>query len=540
VILSITPIPLLVLIMACVNASTLLLARGARRGHELAIRLAIGAGRARVVRQLLIESLLLGLLAAGAGLLLASWGLGAAGRQLSLSMPIDASVLVRALLVTLASVAASGLAPALHVTARTPFRAMGTAHADPADVQRAPRGRRLIVAQIALSIGVLTTATQLAAMIAARGGSAGTPPDRLLMASFDLDQLRFTPESAERFYAALVDRASNLPGVENAGLARGTAVWGLNTPPASIAALVVWQPGATAKDAGVILGGYAGGDLFRAVGLAVLEGRTFVPEDRHGWPRVAVVNDAYAKRIQGPALGRTLHVGLVQRGGHIDDGAFASGRDVEIVGVIQSASEPRYDVDGTPVPKIYLPAPLQPEPALTLYLRTRSKAETVAAPLRDLVHAIDPRVPILEIGSLTTWNERSMEWAPWLMRAATCMGLLSLALAAAGLLAVVSYAVAARGREFAIRMALGSHPRGVLALVLREAMRLVIAGFVIGGGLALLATKLLQTRFYGAQGLDVYAFAGSIALLIVVMLLASAVPAIRAARVDPVAALKEG
>jgi putative ABC transport system permease protein len=211
-----------------------------------------------------------------------------------------------------------------------------------------------------------------------------------------------------------------------------------------------------------------------------------------------------------------------------------------LVGVNHAARPPRYNVDGKPVPKIYLPVPLQPEPALTLYLRTRSKAETVAAPLRDLVHAIDARVPILEIGSLATWNERSMALAPLLMRAATFMGLLALVLAATGLLAVVSYAVAARGREFAIRMALGSQPRGVLALVLREAMRLVIAGVVIGGGLALLVTKLLQTRFRGAQGLDVYAFAGSTALLIAVMLLASAVPAIRASRVDPVAALKEG
>jgi predicted permease len=538
VILSITPIPLLVLTIACVNASTLLLARGARRSHELAIRLAIGAGRSRVVRQLMIESLLLGLLAAGAGVLLASRGLQIAGREISLSMPIDGRVLTWTLLVTLICVVMSGLAPALRVTALAPFRTVGANDANIVGARRGPRGRGLVVAQIALSIGVLATATQLAATVAAQGGSAGTPSDRLLMASFDLDQLRFTPEAAERFYATLVDRASSLPGVESAGLARSQAVWILRSnDPAS---LIVWQPGAMAKEARVILGGYAGGDLFRAVGLAVLEGRAFVPEDRHGWPRVAIVNDAYAKQMPGPALGRTLHVGLVQRGGHIDDGAFAVGRDVEIVGVIQSASEPRYNVDGKPVPKIYLPVPLQPEPALTLYLRTRTKAETVAAPLRDLVQAIDARVPILEIGSLATWNERSMELAPFLMRAATFMGLLALVLAATGLLAVASYAVAVRGREFAIRMALGSQPRGVLALVLREAMRLVLAGFVIGGGLALLVAKLLQTGFRGAQGLDTTAFARSTALLIVVMLLASAVPAIRASRVDPVTALKEG
>lgn len=546
--LVVMPIPILVLVIACVNASALLLARGARRRHELAIRLAIGAGRARIVRQLVIESVLLGLLAAGVGTLLASWILGIAGRQFSFvismdmpfNMPIDATVLAWTLAVTVVAAIASGIIPALRVTARAPFRALTTTHADADGLRPAPRGRRLVIAQIALSIGVLATATQLVSLVIAQGGSSGTPPERLLIASFDLDQLRVQPEVASRFYGELIDRVSILPGVEAAGLARRTAVWTFNRGKGP-GSLVVWQSGATAREGEVILGGYAGGDLLGALGLAVVEGRGFEPQDRGGLPRVAVVNEAFARQMDGPVLGRTLRVrGHVQGGGLTADESFAAGRDVQVVGVIQSAGEPRYSVDGEAVPKIYLPAPLQPEPALALYVRANDDADAVAAPVRDLVRAIDPRVPILEMGSLSTWNERAIGPVVWLTRAASVMGLVALLLTATGLLAVISYVVALRSREFAIRMALGSEPRGVLALVLRQAMGMVIIGFTIGGGLAILVTRLLQTQFRGAQSLDVAAFAGSSALLIVVMLLASAVPAVRASRVDPVAGLKEG
>lgn len=538
--LTVMLIPILVLVTACLNASALLLARGARRRHELAIRLAIGAGRARLVRQLVIESLLLALLAAGIGALLASWGLRIAGREFSILMPIDGVVLVSTLLVTAACAVACGLVPALRVTARAPFRALVTAHAGADGTRPIPKGRWLVMVQVALSIGVLATATQLVALVAAQGGSGGTPPDRLLMASFDLDQLRFTPEAAERFYAALVSRASSLPGIESAGLARRTAVWtfGQGKGPAS---LLVWKGGATARENTVVLGGYAGGDLFDALGLAVIEGRGFQAADRTGPPRVGVVNEAYARQVQGGALGRTLRVhGYVQRAKTTSDEAFAAGRDVQIVGVIRSANEPFYSRDGEAAPKIYLPTPLQAEPALTLYVSTRRDVGPFAGSLRDLVRTIDPRVPILEMGSLETFNERVMGPLVWMTRAGAAMGLVALGLTALGLLAVVAYAVAVRAREFAIRMAIGARPRGVLALVLRQAMRIVIAGFLIGAGLALLATKLLQAQFRGAQGLDLAAFAGSSALLIAVMLAASAVPAIRASRVDPVVALKEG
>jgi predicted permease len=535
------PIPIIVLVIACVNAANLMLARGSRQRREVAIRLAIGAGRARVARQLLLESLVLSLAATAVALPLAWSALSIVSARLMVPMPIDTTVLVWTLFVTIASTIVFGLMPAVRVTAHAPFQALSVSRVQTDGTPAESRGRRaLVIAQVALSIGVLTVASQLVTLIESDGGAAGTRPDRLLMASFDLDQLKLSPDAAAEFYRRLVDASSTMPGIESAGLARQTAVWtfGRGKGPGS---LVVWQPGQALRDAEVVVGGYAGGELFRALGLDVVEGRAFQPADRIGPPRVAIVNGVYARQMPGGrAVGQTVRVlGHSQWDRRSSAEGFAAGREVEIVGVIESASEPRYTRDGTPVSKIYLPSPLQPEPALTLYARTRADAASVAPALRALVSAIDPRVPVLSAGSLAAFNERSMGPSLWLTRTAAVMGVVALLLAAMGLFAVASYVAAQRSREFAIRLALGARPRGVLGLVLRQSMRLVTAGFVIGGAIALGVTQLFRTQFHGADGLDYGAFAGTTSLLAIVMLIASVVPAGRAARTNPVESLKE-
>jgi predicted permease len=538
----ILPIPTIVFAIACVNAANLMLARGSRRRRDVAIRLAIGAGRERVVRQLLLESLVLSLAAAAVAVPVAWWVLAVASSRLIVPMPIDATVLAWTFVVTLASTAAFGLVPALRVTARAPFRALSVARAVTDSTATESRGRRaLVIAQVALSIGVLATTTQLISMVESDGGSAGTPPDHLLMASFDLDQLKLAPAAADAFYARLVEAASALPAIESAGLARQNAVWtfGRGKGPAS---LVVLKPGDAPTQGEVVIGGYAGGDLFDALGLELVEGRAFGRDDRVGAPRVAIVNQVYARQMPGGrAVGQTVRVwGYIPGDRRPDAERLAEHRDVEIVGVIESAYEPRYSRAGEPVAKIYLPSPLQPEPALTLYARTRADATTAVPAIRTIVAAIDPRVPVLAVGSLALFNERSMGPALWLTRIASVMGVVALVLAAAGLLAVVSYVVSQRSREFAVRIALGARPAGVLALVVRQSMRMVAAGFAIGGSIAFGVSQVFRTQFRGAEGLDYPAFAGSIALLVAVMLLASVIPAGRAARMNPVDGLKEG
>ena len=457
----------------------------------------------------------------------------------ALSMPIDATVLAWTLVTAAVSAVASGLVPAFRVTAHAPLRALSVSRGATWETPAESRGKRvMVVVQVAVAIGVLVAGTQLISLVEGQGGSGGTPADRLFMASFDLAQLEFSPEAADAFYQRLLDGASRLPGADAVGLARRTAVWtfGRGKGPSSV---VVRVPG---REPEVVNGGYVGGDLFGAVGLRLIAGRTFTAADARSAPHVAVVNLAYAQQFpEGQALGRTIRVRqYVQSRRLSDKEALAASREVTIVGVIESAGERRYTLDGRPVGKIYLPSPLEPEPALTLYARSRGTAEAVARSVRDLASRIDPRVPIVEMGSLGSFNERSMGPGPWLARISALLGVVALVLAAAGLFAVVSYSVTQRAPEFAIRMALGANPRDLLQLVLTQSMTTVLIGFLLGGTIAVIVSRLIAAQFHGASGIDALAFGQSCALLISVMLLASAVPAMRAARVDPVANLKDG
>ncbi|MEX2272584.1 MAG: ABC transporter permease [Vicinamibacterales bacterium] len=535
-ILFVMAIPVLVLAIACVNAASLTLARGSRQRRDVAIRLAIGAGRGRVVRQLLLESLLLACMAAAAALPLAWLTLTAASGRLSLAMPIDAMVLAWTLLTAVICAVASGLVPAFRVTAHAPLQALSVSRAATEATPSESRGkRRMVVAQIALSIGVLVAASQLITLVEGQGGTGGTPSDRLLLTSFDLDQLRYPPESAADFYQRLLDGASHLPGAEAVGLARPTSVWtfGRGKGPGSV---IVWAPG---RESEIVIGGYAGGDLFGAIGLRLTTGRTFTAEDRTGPPRVAIVNQIYAEGLPDrQAVGRTVRVAAWRR--QTNKEALAEAREVTIVGVVESAGERRYTRDGKAVSKVYVPSPLGPEPALTLYTRARDRAEDLAPAIRALANRIDARVPIGDMGSLASVNERSMGPSHWLTRMSVLLGVIALLLAAAGLFATSSYAVTQRAREFAVRLALGADPRGVLTLVLTQSMKTVSIGFFIGSAVGLGVSRLVATQFPGAGGPNIPAIALSSALLVAVMLVASAIPAMRAAQVDLVASLKDG
>jgi putative ABC transport system permease protein len=355
------------------------------------------------------------------------------------------------------------------------------------------------------------------------------------MASFDLDQLRFHPDEASTFYQRLLDAASRLPDAEAVGLARPTSVWtfGRGKGPGSVLA---WAPGRKAE---VVIGGYAGGDLFGALGLRLLTGRLFTDADRVGPPRVAVVNLAYANTLpERQAIGRTIRLATWRR--QSDAEAQAESREVTIVGVVESAGERRYSLDGSPVGKVYVPSPLSAEPALTLYARSRGTADSLAPAMREAVSRIDARVPIMEMGSLASFNERSMALMPWLTRTSALLGVIALLLAAAGLFATASYSVTMRARELAVRLALGAEPRGLLMLVATQSLKTVSVGFLIGSTIAVGVSRLIAAQFPGADGLDVRAFGQSCAFLVAVMLIASLLPAMRAARIDPVANLKEG
>lgn len=235
----------------------------------------------------------------------------------------------------------------------------------------------------------------------------------------------------------------------------------------------------------------------------------------------------------GPAVGSLIRI--APRGQDRN-----SAIEVRIVGVIEPAIEPRLEQNGPPAAKIYLPSPIEPEPALTLYLRARGAATELAQPVRELVNRIAPRVPILEVGSLDEFNERSYSTQLWMARAAAVLGVIGLLLATGGLYGVSSYVVAMRSREIAIRMAIGAQPREILKMVLRQSLGMAAAGVLAGGAAAVAVSQVIQSEYHGIQKIDPAAFGGAAALFVAAMLLATAIPAVRAARVDPVANLKDG
>jgi putative ABC transport system permease protein len=524
------PIPILVLAIACVNAANLMMAHGAQRQREIAIRLAIGAGRARIIRQLLIESALLALVATAVAVPIASWGLQLASSPFNAPIPFDATVLALTILTAAGTTLVFGLTPAVRVSAQQPSSSLGPGTGKDALPAQSRTRRVLLIAQVALSMGLLSTAWQLVATVRLQAVSGGTPADRLLIARLDLQPLELTSSESESVYHNLLAGTSRLPGVEGAGLARHTSVWTFRQGTAS--AITVWRALDGPNDGHVTTGGYAGGDLFEAVGLRVVLGRGFTDADRQAPPHVAVVNETAAKSINGPAVGSTLRVG--PRGGD-----FASAIEVRVVGVIEPAHEPRLEQGEPPAAKVYLPSPIEPEPALALYIRTRGHATALAQPVRQLVNQVAPRAPILELASLKELNERSYATQLWLARAAAFLGIIGLLLATAGLYGVASYAVLLRSREIAIRMAVGARPEVILGMIIRQSMQVAAIGLLVGSAAAVVASRVIQAEYHGIQGIDRAAFGGSAMLFVAAMLLASAIPAFRASRVNPVETLKE-
>jgi putative ABC transport system permease protein len=455
-------------------------------------------------------------------------------------MPLNPTVLIGALATAFLTALAFGLVPALQATGQQPSAVLGTSPAGSGGTRSETRGRRALVAgQVALSLGLLAVGFQLTAGLESQAQPPGSDPDGLLLASFDLEQLRFSSGESDAFYEALVDGASRIPGVEAAGLAdrellwtweregnnsvvvdpRGTAAPGLE-PVNGLPGVFAFQEGQR-----FALGGSAGGDLFRAAGLDLLEGREFVAADRRAIPEVAIVTERLASQtFEGAALGRTLRVSTT-----------SMEADVRIVGIVESPAE----LSDPNLAVIFFPSPVHEGMARTLYLRADAPAGRLAPAVRDLVARLDPEVPILDIATLDQKIRADTLFERTLARAAAVLGIVALLLAGMGLYAVTSYSVAMRRREIAVRMALGARADRVVRMVLSQGLVLAIVGSVLGGLLAIGAGLVIQAEVFGVAGVPFATLAGSAALLAVTMLLASILPARRAARLDPNAVLRD-
>jgi predicted permease len=524
-------VPLLVLLIGCINAANLLLARGSRQVRDTAVRLALGASRWRIVRQLLVESVLLALLSAAATLPLVAWMLAAIQASVPIPLAIDASVVLYTVAASLASVVGFGLVPALRMSSARPGAALGSSRTGE-DRPRSRMRQGLVVAQVALSLGLLATGGQLVTGVKRLNDVTGAQdPARLLMVSFDLAQLKMAPSAAESFYQQLLERVRRLPGVERAGLTHAAGIW---TFGGRMGAVNVWPPGVEPKDGRTILGGFADGDLFEAVGLRLIRGRLFQPEDRVDRPRVAIVSRATSDRFfKGSALGQVIRVAASGQ-------RYPASQEVQIVGVIEPALDPNYvRTPDMAIPSIYLPARLQHEPALTLYIRAKNTPSALLPAIRDATDAIDSRVPFTWTGTLAERRYDRESESRLAAQGVAALGVIALLLACGGLYGVVSFFVSTRRREIGVRMALGAHPRGILELVMKQAMRMALLGAAIGGSIAIVLSGVLRASMHGIPALDPAAFALTALILVGAMLLAGLVPARRAARVDPIVVLRD-
>jgi predicted permease len=511
----------------------------------MALRLALGASRLRLVRQLISESLILAVGAALLALPLGWWGLQLIGASfVEWPMPLDGSVVAGALVTAFLTALGFGLVPALRATGLRPSAALGTSPEGSGGTRVESRGRRVLVAgQIALSLGLLASGLQLGS--AMESEPPGADPDRMLLASFDLAQLRMSSVESNAFYEALLDRASKLPGVEAAGLSGRDLLWSSSRGFGNEVFLsgrdLQWtadaQPGnltlVSPDGRRLTTGGSAGGDFFRAVGLELLHGRDFTPADRRDIPDVAIVTERLASIIQGGALGRSLSVATFP--GQPD-------ADVRIVGIVESPLQ----LYGQEVAAIFFPSPFFPSQfqsgtARTLYVRAQGPAGPLAPAIREIVAQLDRRVPLLELATLDEKirSDEDFQGKRVLAQTAAALGIVALLLASVGLYGVTSYSVAMRVREIAVRMALGARADRVVAMVLRQALAVAAIGAAIGGLLAIAAVIVIQAQVFGVSGLDVATLGGSAALLTAAMLMASILPALRAARLDPMAVLRQ-
>ncbi|HEX5708964.1 MAG TPA: ABC transporter permease [Pyrinomonadaceae bacterium] len=533
----------IVLLIACANVANLLLVRASARRKEIAVRLALGAGRGRLIRQLLTESLLLSTLGGVAGLALGWWAvdlLRAAPPPpgllpVSLDFTLDWRVLVFTLGLSVLTGLVFGLAPALQASRPDLIPTLkNDSSAHDQKHRRLNLRNALVVTQVALSLILLVGAGLfLRSLWRAQAIETGFDESRLLAAQLNINLLRYTRVQGREFYRQAVERVEGLPGVESATVARIVPLSGGS----SVRGLIIEGRGGAddfrSENAG---GGGAGLDTlsvsvvgpkyFQTVGVNLLKGRGFGETDKEESPPVVIVNETFAARHFGgeDVLGKRLSV----------NGPNGPWR--EIVGV---ARDSKYVTLGeAPTPYAYLPLAQNHETGMTLLVRTKNEPADLAPAVRQAVESLDRNLPVTNVRPMTEMIGNSLYAARMGAALVGVFGLLALVLAGVGLYGVMSYAVSQRSREIGIRMALGAQGRDVLRLVLGEGMMLAALGAVLGLAGAAAASRLLGSFLYGISTTDAAAFVVSALVLSLVALVANLIPARRATRVDPMVALR--
>ena len=522
----------LVLLIACVNVANLLLARAASRNREIALRLAIGANKRRLLQQLLTESVLLGLLGGVAGSLLAIWGVRLLvellGSDTNLPLAPDWRVLAFTITISLLTGIAFGLVPALQSLRVRVLPGLKDANrATPAPGSRLTLGKGLIAGQVALSLLVLFSAGLLVRSLQKlMTQNFGYERNHLVIARLDPTGAGYTTGNMKLLAQQLVARLAAAPEVRAVTYSTN----GLFAGTESGDAIIVPGFNAARPSDRNAMEDYVGPDYFRVVGIPILAGRGIEAQDTAA-TRVAVVNEAMAKRYfagQNP-IGRQFQ---------IDDPDWLA-KPITIVGISHDAKDHSSGIREDVKPRFYLAFQQVSDPVqIVLEAQVSGTPSSAVSNVLGQIRAADPRMPISFIQTLDRLVTDSAGNQIALAKLSTFFAGLALLLACVGLYGVMSYTVARRTREIGVRMALGARRGDVLQLVLRESMLLVAIGLVAGIPLALASTRVLHSFLFGLKSTDPLSLIAVIMLLGVVAAVAGFIPARRAAKIDPMVALR--
>ncbi|HJU43158.1 MAG TPA: ABC transporter permease, partial [Vicinamibacterales bacterium] len=525
----------IVLLIACANIANLLLARATKRRREIAIRLALGAKRVRLIRQLLTESLILAIGGGGLGILLAYWTIGAitSADNLQLPLPVDDSlamdgrVLVFTALLAVVTGVLFGLAPALQAS-RPDVVPVLKNEIVPSGVGR--RGilglftlrQALVVGQVALSlISLVAAGLFLRSLREARSIDTGFETKGVLVMTFNLGREGYTPERGQLFYQQVAERVTPLPGVRAAAVAQ-------NAPLAGGFLRSVFPEGAdtTTRDRILVQVNSVSPGYLDAIRVPLLRGRDFTNTDVTGAPLVVIINETMSQRFWPgeDAIGKR----------------FKFFGDQEFTTVIGIAKNAKYNgVAEDPIPFIYQPLRQNYSPAATLHVRADGNAAALASAVRREVQQLDPTLSVFNIQTLEDQVAQSLAPLRANVILLTTFGALALLLASIGLYGVANYSVTQRTREIGVRMALGAQPSRVLRLVLGHGLLLVGLGLAIGLITALVLTAFVPQALLPTVSVrDPVTFIATSLVLGIVALVASYIPAHRATRIDPLIALR--
>lgn len=526
------------LLIVCANVANLLLARSVARAREMTVRVAIGAGRLRIVRQLLTEALLLAALGAAGGLVLAWYGsrllltLTAGGTDaMPLAIRLDLPVLGFTMLASILAVTVFGLAPALSAS-RVDLASAMRSHARSVTTgggggrgTRVSLGQLLIAGQVALSLVLLVgSALLVRSLQQLQRVDTGLDRDHLLIVVLDKSARTYSAERSATLIRELTERISRVPGVAAVSFSEN-GIFSGNESETSVA--VTGFVARTAEDSSANYD-HVGPGYVHAIGGRLLQGREFDAGDVSGADRVAMVNQSMARHY----FGSESPIGKFLR--------FDDTVSVRIVGVVDDVRD--HTLDGMPQRRFYVPylQPMYSNPGgLVLEVRSAGDPALVQLQVREAIRAVDPLLPIDSARPLSQLMARSIQAEHVLARVSSGFGFLALLLASLGLYGVLTYAITRRTGEIGLRVALGAQRGTVVGMILRDAVRLVALGALLGAPLAIGGAQLLRNQLHGIDAVDPVAMTVALLILLASALTAAMIPALRASRVDPLTALRD-